>query len=32
MNGKGVFTWDDGRVYIGCYIEDKKSGSGVFEW
>lgn len=32
MNGKGTFTWTDGRKYIGDYIEDKKHGQGTFEW
>ena len=32
MNGKGVFTWIDGRRYIGEYVDDKKEGEGVFEW
>lgn len=32
MNGKGNFTWPDGRKYIGEYIEDKKHGYGQFIW
>lgn len=32
MNGKGVFTWLDGRKYVGEYFDDKKHGQGVFEW
>lgn len=32
MNGKGIFTWIDGRKYIGEYLEDKKHGYGIFEW
>ena len=32
MNGRGVFTWSDGRKYIGEYLEDKKHGYGIFEW
>lgn len=32
MNGKGVFTWTDGRVYEGEYVEDKKEGYGEFQW
>ncbi len=23
MHGKGVFTWRDGRKYVGEYLEDK---------
>merc|ERR1712061_137783 len=32
MNGSGLFTWKDGRVYEGEYKEDKKDGHGVFKW
>ncbi len=32
MEGQGVFTWPDGRKYIGNYIDDKKEGHGVFYW
>lgn len=32
MHGKGIFTFKDGRKYIGDYIEDKKQGHGIFEW
>jgi len=32
MHGKGIFSWPDGRVYEGDYVDDKKQGSGVFIW
>ena len=32
MDGKGVFTWPDGRRYEGEYKDDKKEGYGEFEW
>ena len=32
MDGKGVFTWPDGRRYEGEYKDDKKEGYGIFEW
>lgn len=32
MHGKGVFTWIDGRKYVGYYFEDKKQGYGEFIW
>ena len=32
MNGKGVFTWPDGRRYEGEYNGDKKEGYGKFFW
>ena len=32
MEGKGEFTWPDGRYYIGDYVDDKKEGQGVFHW
>jgi hypothetical protein len=24
MDGKGEFTWSDGRKYVGDYVDDKK--------
>jgi len=32
MDGKGVFTWKDGRKYEGEYKNDKKEGYGEFNW
>jgi hypothetical protein len=32
MDGKGVFTWPDGRKYIGSYLNDVKHGPGEFFW
>lgn len=32
MNGYGVFTWPDGKKYIGHYVNDKKEGYGEFYW
>ena len=41
MDGRGEFTWSDGRKviylllilqYKGSYVDDKKCGHGVFEW
>lgn len=32
MDGKGDFSWADGRKYAGEYVDDKKQGYGVFEW
>lgn len=32
MEGKGIFTWLDGRKYVGEYLSDKKHGNGVFTW
>lgn len=32
MNGKGIFTWPDGRVFEGNYLNDKKHGPGKFIW
>lgn len=32
MEGKGVFTWLDGRKYVGEYSCDKKHGNGIFTW
>ena len=30
MDGKGEFSWPDGRKYFGDYVNDKKQGFGVF--
>ena len=32
MHGHGIFTWPDGRIYTGNYVEDKKHGFGKFVW
>jgi len=32
MNGKGTYTWRDGRVYEGDYVMDKKHGHGKYRW
>lgn len=32
MHGIGVFTWLDGRKYIGSYEHEKLSGFGMFMW
>ena len=32
MDGKGAYTWPDGRKYEGYYEVGKKSGQGVFCW
>ena len=33
MEGHGVYTWADGRMYIGEYLKSERSGKGrcVFE-
>jgi hypothetical protein len=32
MHGKGKYTWPDGRIYDGDYVNDKKEGEGVYSW
>ncbi len=32
MDGYGVFTWKNGKIYQGEYKNDKKEGYGTFEW
>ena len=32
MDGEGVFTWNDGRIYQGSFYQDKKHGHGVLTW
>jgi len=27
-----LYSWADGRKYLGEYLDDKKSGHGVFTW
>ena len=32
MHGKGVFKWNDGRIYEGSYKYGRKNGFGVFTY
>ena len=32
MHGQGVYTWSDGRIYEGEYLNDKKHGHGTYTW
>ena len=33
MEGKGKFTWEDGRTYNGTWINNKRhDNEGVFTW
>jgi hypothetical protein len=32
MDGVGIYTWSDGRVYKGEYKDDKKHGYGEYSW
>jgi hypothetical protein len=32
MDGLGVYTWADGRCYMGEYKDDKKHGYGIYKW
>ena len=32
MDGSGVFTWKDGRVYKGEFKNDKKHGQGYIKY
>jgi hypothetical protein len=32
MDGSGVYTWKDGRKYVGEYRDDKKHGKGEYTW
>ena len=32
IDGKGTYTWPDGRKYEGEYYCNKKHGFGVFTW
>lgn len=32
MDGRGIYTWEDGNIYEGNWRENKMSGFGVFRW
>ena len=32
MHGKGLFTWPDGKMYNGEFIENIKQGYAEFKW
>ena len=32
MEGRGIYTWKDGRKYEGEYKLDKKHGYGIYTW
>lgn len=32
MDGLGTYLWQDGRMYYGDYVSDKKHGHGVYQW
>ncbi len=32
MHGKGIYTWNDGRIYEGEFSDDKKHGFGIYTW
>ena len=32
MHGHGVYKWGDGRIFMGSYIDDRKSGTGIYLW
>ena len=32
MHGNGVYKWGDGRIFMGAYLDDRKSGMGCYLW
>ena len=32
MHGYGELKWEDGRLYQGNFLNDKKHGAGIFSW
>jgi len=32
MNGKGTYYYANGNKYIGDWVDDFRSGQGVFKW
>jgi hypothetical protein len=31
-NGKGVYTWPDGSIYTGEFLDDNLHGTGKMVW
>jgi hypothetical protein len=32
MQGEGTYTWTDGRIYKGSWLQGKMNGFGEFTW
>jgi hypothetical protein len=32
FNGKGTYYFNDGNKYIGDWVDDHRTGQGVFTW
>jgi len=32
MHGQGTYKWNDGRMFVGDYENDRKSGMGIYLW
>ena len=32
MHGEGTYKWGDGRMFVGQYLDDRKSGHGMYLW
>jgi hypothetical protein len=32
MNGEGEYKWEDGKIYKGEYVDDKRHGHGRLSW
>ena len=32
MHGEGTYKWSDGRIFMGHFKNDKKSGVGIYLW
>ena len=31
-NGIGKFIWDDGKIYVGEWVDNKMEGEGCCKW
>ena len=32
MHGFGIYIYNDGVMYLGQYLDDKKTGYGLYKW
>jgi len=32
MHGVGLYTWADGKLFVGEYKENKKDGYGIYKF
>jgi hypothetical protein len=32
MNGEGICSWSDGKIYSGNWLDNMKHGKGCYKW